>query len=183
MSNSLCSQLRYFGLISLLTLQGIFVASSARATCYSTPRTAIDAVITGSLSDPDLKSGDYQVVRIQPDSVLGQRWAMIANCDHPEWPAFALPVNRASSPKAPQGEKRSLTESVRTAPVVRAGETVRLWRQESLLRIEVAGVSEESGDLGKTIRVRLLRRNTDDQSIPEQFSGVVRGPSNVEILP
>ena len=182
MSNSLCSQLRYFGLISLVTLQGIFVASSARATCYSTPRTAIDAVVTGSLSGPDWKGGGYRIVRIQPDSVLGQRWAMIVSCSHPEWPALALPANGASSPKTPQGAEHSLTENARV-PVVRAGETVRLWRQENLLRIEVLGVSEESGGLGKTIRVRLFCRNTDYQSVPEEFSGVIRGPSNVEILP
>jgi hypothetical protein len=60
---------------------------------------------------------------------------------------------------------------------------VRLWKQEDLLRIEVAGVSEESAGLGQTVRVRLLRGNTDDQSISEHFSGVVRGPSNVEMLP
>jgi hypothetical protein len=35
--------------------------------------------------------------------------------------------------------------------------------------------------LDKTIRVRLLRRNTDDQSPPAEFFGVVRGQSNVEI--
>jgi flagella basal body P-ring formation protein FlgA len=108
---------------------------------------------------------------------------MIVSCGHPEWPAFAFPANGAISIKTLQEGDRSLTESVKTAPVVRAGDIVRLWRQESLLRIEVAGVSEESGGLGNTIRVRLLRRNPDDQSIPEQFSGVVRGPSNVEIQP
>jgi hypothetical protein len=55
--------------------------------------------------------------------------------------------------------------------------------QEGVLRIEAAGVSEESGGLGKTIRVRLLRRNTDDQSIAKQFSGVIRGPLDVEMQP
>jgi hypothetical protein len=44
-------------------------------------------------------------------------------------------------------------------------------------------VSEESGGLGKTIRVRLLRRNADDQVIQERFSGIVRGPSDVEMQP
>jgi hypothetical protein len=44
-------------------------------------------------------------------------------------------------------------------------------------------VSEESGGLGKTIRVRLLHRGTDDQSIRQKFSGVVRGPANVEMQP
>jgi hypothetical protein len=66
---------------------------------------------------------------------------------------------------------------------VHAGDLVQLWRQENFLRIEIPGVSEETGDLGKTIRVRLLHRNTDDQSAPEHFSGVVRGPFSVEIQP
>jgi flagellar basal body P-ring formation chaperone FlgA len=183
MSNSLCSQLRYVGVTSLLILQGISIASLARAACYKTPRTAIDAVETDSSFSPALESGGYRVTRIQSDPVLRQRWAMITSCGHPEWPAFALPATGASSLKAPQEVERYLTEGAKAAPVVRAGDIVRLWRQESLLRIEVAGVSEESGGLGKTIRVRLLRRNTDDQSILQQFSGVVRGPSDVEIQP
>ena len=74
-----------------------------------------------------------------------------------------------------------MVDSIRTAPIVRAGDVVRLWKQESSLRIELAGVSEESGGLGKTIRVRLLRRNTDEQSVPEQFSGIIRGPLDVEM--
>jgi flagellar basal body P-ring formation chaperone FlgA len=181
MSNSLCSQLRYVGLVSLL--HGIFVASSAPATCYSTPRAAIDEVMTSSFIPPALKNSGYKVTKIQSDPVLGQRWVMIASCDHPEWPALALPANGANALKTPHDAEGAFTEDVKDAPIIRAGEIVRLWRQESLLRIEVAGISEESGGLGKTIRVRLLRRNTDDQSIPEQLSGVVRGPSNVEIQP
>jgi hypothetical protein len=35
--------------------------------------------------------------------------------------------------------------------------------------------------LGKTIRVRLIHKSTDDQTAPKQVSGVVRGPSDVEI--
>jgi hypothetical protein len=182
MSNSLRSQLRYVGVISLLILQ-IFVVNSARAICYSTPRAAFDAVVTSSSLSPASESRGYRVTKIQSDPVLGQRWAIIVSCGHPERPAFALPANGATSIKTLQERSRSLTESVQTVPIVHAGDIVRLWRQESLLRIEVAGVSEESGGLGNTIRVRLLHGNTDDQSTPEQFSGVVRGPSNVEIQP
>jgi flagella basal body P-ring formation protein FlgA len=82
-----------------------------------------------------------------------------------------------------QETKRPLIEGTKTSPVVHVGDLVRLWKQESLLRIEVAGVSEESGSVGKTIRVRLLRSNMDGQTTTEQFSGVVRGPSDVEIQP
>jgi hypothetical protein len=180
MSNSFHSHLRDIGLISLLAHQTMFVAIPAQATCYSTPRNAIDAAATNHPSSPALENNGYKVISVQLDSVLGERWAMIANCGHPEWPALALPTNGAPQP---QEAGRSLTEMVRAAPVVRAGELVRLWRQESLLRIEVDGISEEGGTLGTTIRVRLLRKNIDDQSTPQQFTGVVRGPSNVEILP
>jgi Chaperone for flagella basal body P-ring formation len=183
MSNSFRSQLRYLRVISLLVLQTVLVVNSARAICYVTPRAAFDAAITSSSFSPTLESSGYRVTRIQSDPVLGRRWAMIVSCSHPEWPALALPANGTISIKTLQEGNRSLTESIKTAPVIHAGDIVRLWRQESLLRIEIAGVSEESGGLGNTIRVRLLRRNTDDQSIPEQYSGVVRGPSNVEIQP
>jgi hypothetical protein len=184
MTNGHCSWPRCVGIVSLLfTLQGMSMAGSSRAACYSTPRTAIDALVANSSLSAALKNDGYRVTRIQSDKVLGQRWAMIARCGHPEWPVFALPANGASSLASPQEEERSATEGSRTVPIVRAGDVVRLWRKESLLRIEVAGVSEESGGLGKTIRVRLLHSNTDDQSIPEQLSGVIRGPLDVEMQP
>jgi hypothetical protein len=183
MKNSRCSWLRCVGVVSLTFLQGLCMASSSRAACYSTPRMALDALDANSPFSPALMKDGYRVTRIEADQVLGQRWAMIAQCGHPEWPAFALLANGASSLASPREAQRSVTEGLRTAPIVRAGDVVRLWRQESFLRIEVAGVSEESGGLGKTIRVRLLHRNTDDQSIPERFFGVVRGPLDVEMQP
>ena len=183
MNECLCSQLRNVGLISLFILRGILVAIPAPAACYKTPRAAVDALETNYSVSSTSENNGYRVTKIQSDTVLGQRWAMIANCGHPEWSPIALPANGISSPKTSQGEERALIESVKTPPVVRVGDLVRLWKQESLLRIEVAGISEESGGVGNTVRVRLLRGNTGDQSIPEQFSGIVRGPSNVEIQP
>jgi hypothetical protein len=178
MKNGRCFWLRCVGVVSLTFPQGLCIASPSRAACYSTPRMAIDALDVSSPSSPALRNDGYRVTRVEADQVLGQRWAMIARCDHPEWPTFALQANSLASSR---NAERSVTEGLRTVPIVRAGDVVRLWRQESLLRIEVAGVSEESGGLGKTIRVRLLRRNTDDQSIPERFYGVVRGPFDVEM--
>ena len=183
MRNVRCSWPRCVGVVSLLTLQGISMASSSRAVCYSTPSKAIDALVANSSHSPALKDDGYRVTRIESDQVLGLRWAMIARCGHPEWPLVALPANGASSLVLHQETERSVTDGLSTAPVVRAGDIVRLWRRESILRIEVAGVSEESGCLGKTIRVRLLHRNTDDQFIPEQFLGVIRGPLDVEMQP
>jgi hypothetical protein len=183
MSNSLYSRFGYGGLISFLALLGIFTTLSAQAACYKTPSSAIDSLQTNSPVSDASESSGYRVRGIQSDPVLGQRWVMISSCNHPEWPAVALQAARTTPLKVPLEGKHPLIESVRHTPVIHAGDIVKLWRQEKFLRIEVAGVSEESASLGQTVRVRLLRGNTDDQSIPEQFSGVVRGPSNVEILP
>src|SRR5277367_2059149 len=128
MSNSLHSHLRDIGLISLLAHQTMFVAIPAQAICYSTPRTAIDAMATNPSSSPALEGNGYRVISVQLDSALGERWATIVNCGHPEWPALALPTNGAIQP---QEAAHSLIEVVRAAPVIRAGELVRLWRQES----------------------------------------------------
>jgi hypothetical protein len=175
---------RLGGVVALFAVQGVAVVSFAPAACYNTPRTAVEAYGTSSPVPPTLNNKGYQVTGIALDSVLGRTWATIASCSHPEWPVFAVPAPRARSVVvAPPETQRSLTENAGRAPLVRAGDIVRLWKQESLLRIEVAGVSEESGYLGKTIHVRLLRTNRDGQSIPEQYSGVVRGPSDVEMQP
>jgi hypothetical protein len=176
------SRLRYLGITAFFALRGGSFVGSAHAACYDTPHMAVEAFVTAPSAAPALNGG-YQVVRIESDSVLKQRWVTIASCTHPEWPLSALLVPGGGSVISPPGAQHALTDNVRKAPLVRAGEVVRMWRQEKLLRMEFAGVSEESGGLGKTIRVRLLRRSTDDQSIPEQFSGIIRGPSDVEMQP
>ena len=102
---------------------------------------------------------------------------MIVNCDHPEWPAFALPLEITNSLKA---QPRISPQEIPGTPVVHAGDVVQLWRQDTRLHIEVTGISEESGFLGKKIRVRLVQR---DSGVSQQLLGVVRGPSNVEIEP
>jgi len=114
------------------------------------------------------------------DPVLRQRWVTIASCDHPERPAFARQaVLGKGTPRqldqTPEGDSRELL------PVVRAGDIVRLWRQEDHLRIEVAAVSVESGSLGKSVHVRLMRANAADQQVEQQFVGLVRGPADVEM--
>ena len=180
MRNCRLSQVLYVG----IALQGMSIVRSALAACYITPHMAVEAFVTSSPVPSALKKGGYQVTRITSDSVLGRRWATIVSCSHPEWPVFAVPAPGGRSVVlSPSETQRSLTESVGGAPLVRAGDIVRLWWQESLLRIEVAGLSEESGGLGKTIRVRLLRTNTDAQLIPKQYSGVIRGLSYVEVQP
>lgn len=183
MSDSLYLRFGCGGLFSLLALLGTFTNLSVQAACFKTPRSAIDSLQANSSISAASNNSGYRVAGVQSDPVLGQRWAMIINCSHPEWPLVALQATGAILIATPFERKHSSMNNVKQTPVIYAGDIVRLWRQEELLRIEVAGVAEENAGVGQRVRVRLLRRNTDDQSIQEQFAGVVRGPSNVEILP
>jgi hypothetical protein len=161
-------------------LHGICFTSTAFAVCYKTPADAMAANLKTSAYSMS-EDGGYRVTKIQSDPVLNQSWVMIIPCDHPGWPAVALPLRNSILPaqlRAQEGATKALAPAV-----VRAGDIVRLWRQESSLRIEVAGTSEGNGGLGDLVKVRLLRRNTDDQSIMERFSGIVRGPFDVEMKP
>jgi Chaperone for flagella basal body P-ring formation len=167
MHNKMSSPVNYLPLLSLLA--GAAAAASAQAPCDNAKRTVAD---------------NYHVTQVQPDLVLGHPWVMMANCAHPEWPAVLRPATGSEPVKPVARETQVARYSAPATPLVRAGDTVHVWRQENLLRIEVTGVSEESGELGKTIRVRLLIRNAQDQAEQRQsFLGIVRGAANVEMLP
>ena len=166
--------------ISALSLSGAAALSFAEPPCYSSPNAAIDAIRPGFALSPVLQVGGYRVTGFQSDPILGRRWAIVASCDHAEWPVVAVQTSE-SDPVASSETNRMLVTSVYSITVVHAGDVVRLWKQEDLLRIEVVGVAEENGGLGKIVRVRLLRRNADDQATQERFLGVVRGPSDVEM--
>lgn len=168
--------------IAVLSMRGVAATGPVGTACYSTPSAAVDSFKAGSSPSPVSEGGGYRVTGVQSDRVLGNRWAIVVSCGHTEWPVLAIQTHGSDLVAPSQTNKRGVI-SIRSLPVVHAGDVVRLWKQEDRLRIEVAGVSEESGGLGKTIRVRLLRRNADDQGIPERLSGIVRGPSDVEIQP
>lgn len=163
-----------------LHVEGSF-AYAARA-CMETPAAAIKSAGTESLALSMPEGNGYRVTSVRWDPVLRESWATIVRCGHPEWPGFSLRVDEANRAPSKLGGN-SGRETSSAVPVVRAGDVVQLWRQEDLLRIEVGGVAEQSGRLGETIRVRLLPRNGNNQSMEEQLSGVVRGRFDVEMQP
>jgi hypothetical protein len=181
MSRKLCLHSGHIGLISLLVFRIAFVGSFAKANCSNPPNSTIDTVHISSLLPSTLANIGYRVTNIRSDSVLGQTWATISNCSRPDWPEFALPVSGKGWTSKSQEAPPPSIDHAKAAPVVHAGDIVQLWKQETILRIETLGVSEGNGGLGETIRVRPLRKSAGGQSEPEDLSGVVRGPSNVEI--
>jgi Chaperone for flagella basal body P-ring formation len=170
-----CSRAAYC--LSWLAVIALQTAPLARAACYSTPAAALGSMHQETFVSTPSDGSGYRITGIQSDPILGQRWALIANCNHPEWPIVALAIRR--QPDTAQ----SHTESSPLAPVIHIGDTVRLWRQEEFLRIETAGIAEENGYPGKTIRVRLLHRSEDEPFSQQQIAGIVRGPADVEMQP
>jgi hypothetical protein len=168
--------------IAVLSLAGSALASFAQTDCAKSPTAAVELFRSSSPKPVHESGSGYRVTGIRWDPLLRQNWARVANCEHPERPEVSL---RMEAMKAVSGHLigRTGPEISPFVAVVHAGDVVRLWRREDLLRIEVTGVAEESGGVGKKIRVRLLRRNTDDQSKEEQFTGIIRGPLDVEMLP
>jgi len=164
------------GHLCIIALSAMVSAASSPAICYSTPTSAVTALELRSASSINIKSDGYAVIRVELDPVLGKKWAVVSHCGYPNLPLTAVPTNAASSFSVAQRIKDS------KAPlVVRAGDPVRLWKQESGLRLELSGIAEESGGLGANIRVRLAHKNADDQSAPQQFLGAIRGQAEVEI--
>ena len=152
---------------------GFAVAATYPATpCVSLPEIATaGALHSSALSPLAARGGSYRVSEVRWDAVLGQRWAIVASCEHPEQPAFAVLADAAI------GGEPAYQRNDDSAPVVRAGDVVRLWMQEEKLRIEMTAMSEESGGLGKEIRLRAMGTN----SVEQQFVGIVRGVGDVEM--
>ncbi|HUZ95104.1 MAG TPA: flagella basal body P-ring formation protein FlgA [Edaphobacter sp.] len=163
----------------MIPLAGLQGATAFAAGCAGTPAAAVK--LAGAKAAPSSMPDDkgYRVASVRWDPVMQQRWATIVSCGHPEWPGVSL--RAGGTIDAPRGS--STQARVERSPLVRAGDVVEVWRQEDLLRIEVSGVAEQSGSVGETIRVRLLRRAGSNQSVEEQFNGVVRGRADVEMQP
>lgn len=165
-----------------LILQAAALGAFAHTGCARTPAAAMQRFRAASLIPANTEGPGYRVTGIRSDPVLGQTWVSIANCEHPDWPEVSFRAEGLDSIPS-RRIARARTELFPSVPVVRAGDVVQLWRQEDLLRIEVTGVAEQSGGIGTTIRVRLLRRSMNDGTKEEELTGIVRGPSDVEMLP
>ena len=165
----------YFLLLSLICL-----TRTTLAVCYKTPTDAIAEDVTNTFY-PISENDGYRLAKIKSDLVLKQTWAMVIPCGHPGWPAVAVPLQTTTLPVRLR-EQESAKESPGSL-VVRAGDTVELWRQERSLRIEVAGISEGNARLGDLVKVRLLRVNADEQPLATPLYGIVRGPASVEMKP
>jgi len=130
------------------------------------------------------------------DYTLGRTWTVLVSCGHPEMPRLAIdpgapqsgeladrglaiagpalvPQTTEALSPSPSLRYASATPSPPARPVL-AGSRVRLWKQDSQVRIEMAGVALESGGIGVPVRVRMPVGG-------QVLRGVVRGPGSVEL--
>jgi hypothetical protein len=166
-----------------LSLSGTIATSAVWAACANTPAGAAAGLKGANTLFALKQDGGFRVQSLRWDPVLRQRWALVVSCAHPEWPAIEIVSQISDGATLPSGETAQgrANSLVPLLPVMRAGDEVQLWSQEGDLRIEVAALAEQNGSLGKTIRLRLMRRETLGSQVQEQFYGIVRGPHNVEM--
>ena len=144
--------------------------------CGTTMGPAAFAVCTASQGFvPSISLQSGEIASMHWDPILQQTWRTVVSCDHPERPATATLLPKQDRSSAKESEQSLIS---RTAPTVRVGDKVRLWRQDDRMRIEVAGIAMESGAKGAIVHVRLIAPSTGET---ERLTGIVRGPDDVEM--
>jgi hypothetical protein len=147
-------------------------------------------------------SGGYRRSGELRDFTPGRSWVVLVNCAHPEMPAVAVgpianpiadpgggpkpgaPIAAGAARNPPEGNPPREPAGVAAAPgsagfapaarAVREGDRVRLWRRNSVARIDLAGVALGGGAAGAAVRVRVAPGGA-------VLRGTVRGPGSVEL--
>lgn len=120
----------------------------------------------------------YRVIASRWDAVLGRGWELRQDCAHPEWPARLI----AEAAPGSVSMGRPATAVAAAQPLlVRAGDSVRLWEQDAMVRIEMRGVAEQSARAGERVVVQVTRQTDDAGLTVELIGGIVRGAGDVEM--
>lgn len=161
-----------FSLMAACALVGLFVFG-----CFFS-----DAQAQGTCG-----TDGYRTVARSWDAVLKREWESRQECAHPERPLRLVAINYEDSGSAKQSY-RSGYESVPAAThmlveplLVKAGDTVRLWMQGTVVRIEMSGVAERSASQGERVIVQVTRHDDDAGLTVEHIAGTVSGAGEVEM--
>jgi flagella basal body P-ring formation protein FlgA len=65
--------------------------------------------------------------------------------------------------------------------LVHAGDRVRLWMQDEMVRIEMSGVVEQSARGGDRVMVQIMQHSDDVGMTVERIPGIVRSTGDVEM--
>ena len=134
----------------------------------------------------DFADEGSRMVAVKRDAVKDLHWAVMVDCAHPEWPAKLVPlagkdVVAVSAQTAAVIKAPAAVVNEGASLVVRAGETVRVWSNNGMVKMEMTGVAQESGGVGKRIRVRMLRQGMESIATEKVVTGLVAGLGSVEM--
>jgi hypothetical protein len=124
-----------------------------------------------------------QIVARRWDVVLGHEWELVRDCRHPEWPARGQATKDAGPTFASKPIAVAPSAEAQGPILVHAGDTVSLWQQAVLVRIEMSGVAERAARSGERVSVRVTHVTAEGSMSVERISGTVRAAGNVEIEP
>jgi hypothetical protein len=123
-------------------------------------------------------SDGYRTLSRTWDPVLKRDWDLRQDCTHPDWPARLTLANSAMH-RSPVSAAEFA--SAVTPLLVHAGDPVRLWMQDRSVRIEMAGVAEQSARSGERVTIRVTQQTEDVGMSVQRIPGIVRGQGDVEM--
>jgi hypothetical protein len=132
-------------------------------------------------ADAGCGASAYRVIAARWDAVLRRSWELREDCAHPEWPARLVAGNAAGPFVRGEAVRHADAAPVVQPLLVHAGDAVRLWMQDRLVRIEMSGVAEGSARMGERVVVRTTRQSDDVGLTVERVAGIVRGAGDVEM--
>jgi hypothetical protein len=165
--------------LSAVLLTGMLLAGGAAAR----PGTAVAQAPAVAPVQAGCGVQGYRVVARRWDAVLGRSWDLRQDCAHPEWPAHLVAAGSASvGTMTRNGPVRTKEVAQTVQPLlVHAGDRVRLWSQDEMVRIEMSGVVEQSAHGGESVVVQIARQSEEAGTTVERINGVVRGAGDVEM--
>ena len=126
--------------VGLLSVAGVCHAESG---CF---RTTAEAAAQTGVRDV----AGFRLEGVRTDAFAHADWAMVKRCGHPERPAVV--VRNSSGVRAVVEAPLAV---VSAAPMVRAGDEVRVSRVDGNVRLDVSGTAVESARVGERVRVRV----------------------------
>lgn len=125
----------------------------------------------------------HRVIASRWDAVLRRGWELRQDCAHPERPArLVAAATPGSFLSSSAGQPAATTAAPAILPLlVHAGDSVRLWEQDAMVRIEMSGVVEQSARAGERVVVRISRQTDETGLTVDRIGGIVRGAGDVEM--
>jgi hypothetical protein len=170
----------------LMAMAGLLVGCGvAEAACVRAEKAGAGQRVEVERSDATAgaTAGDGDAA-LRWDPLLGRGTILLAVCGHPDWPMQVISVVGDRGPvmaRVRGGDAVAGAVTMAQTAVVHAGDTVRLWRQDRELHLEIAAVAEESGAVGRRIKLRPLRSKGSEDGAVTEVLGVVRGAGDVEM--